>query len=168
MSYVNEAEGKRSDESAIQKLANHYSHAVFLLDAKMAAAAYMTDGILSAFYGPDIVGRDAIETALATGFAKYDFIMQTSGAVVIEVQGDAAFMRSSVSEWMRRSDTSQLECCFGCYEDKLVRTGADWRFERRRFMPVHRGRFPGEARTYREPRFEIGISGFELPGLSRS
>lgn len=144
------------DEADVRRLAGAYSHAVMRRDAEAAAAVYTEDGILSAFYGPDIVGRAAVAQALKVSLAPMDFIVQSCTAEVIEVEGDRARSSWSVVEWYRYTGKPELGCCFGVYEDTLVRTTEGWRFTRRRFHPFYRGTVPSEGKSYRTPTLEHG------------
>src|SRR3546814_1074732 len=91
------------------------------------AAVYTEDGILSAFYAPDIIGRQAIAEILTQTLAPIQFIIQSCTAGVINVDGDAAHASWSVTEQLRFRDKEDLSCCFGVYEDRLVRTSDGWR-----------------------------------------
>src|SRR3546814_8546714 len=88
-------ERRMFDELEIQKLAAAYSHAVMRRDGQAAAAVYTEDGILSAFYAPDIIGRQAIAEILTQTLAPIQFIIQSCTAGVINVDGDAAQDRKS-------------------------------------------------------------------------
>jgi ketosteroid isomerase-like protein len=133
------------DHFAIRQLANAYSHAVMRRDAAAAAEVYLEDGVLSAFYAPDIVGRMAIAGVLHAALEPLDFITQTCAAEMVSVEGDTALATWTVTEWLRFRDRSELACCFGAYEDRLVRMSYGWRFERRRFVPFYRGTVPSES-----------------------
>lgn len=140
-----------SDEIEIGRLLAAYSHAVMRLDPKAAAAVYADDGVLSAFNGPDIVGREAIEAAFTSTFSPLRFLIQNCGACVIEVDGDRARVSSSVSELLQAKGKEQLSCCFGNYDDHLVRTTTGWRFARRRFNPFFRGNLQSDGKQYADP-----------------
>ena len=140
-----------SDEIEIGRLLAAYSHAVMRLDAAGSAAVYTEDGVLSAFNGPDIVGRTAIEAAFVATFTPVRFLVQNCGASVIEVDGDRARVSSSVSEMLQMKGKDQLSCCFGNYDDMLVRTAAGWRFARRRFNPFFRGNLQSDGKQYANP-----------------
>lgn len=142
------------DELEIQKLTAAYSHAVMRRDGAAAAAVYTTDGVLSAFYAPDIAGRQAIAEVLARTLAPLQFIVQTCSAGVIEVQDDTARATWSVTELLRLQDKEDLSCCIGAYEDTLARTHDGWRFTRRRFVPFYRGWMPSTGKLYPNPIFE--------------
>lgn len=141
------------DEIEIQRLAAAYSHAAMRLDGAAAAATYAEDGVLTAFYKSPIVGRAAIAEALTLTLAPLAFLNQTCGAGVIDVAGDGATARWTVTELLRRHDEESLSCCFGSYEDRLVRTADGWRFAARTFLPFFRGRIAGEGRAYPDPAF---------------
>ena len=142
---------RMSDEIAINRVLAAYSHAVMRLDPQRAAAVYTEDGVLSAFNGPDIVGRAAIEAAFVANFTPVRFLIQNCGASVIEVDGDQARVSSSVSEMLQMKGKDQLSCCFGNYDDELVRTADGWRFARRRFNPFYRGYLQSDGKQYADP-----------------
>jgi ketosteroid isomerase-like protein len=139
------------DEIEINRLLAAYSHAVMRLDPVASAAVYTENGVLSAFNGPDIVGRAAIEAAFVATFTPVRFLIQNCGASVIEVDGDTARASSSVSEILQMKNGEQLSCCFGNYDDVLVRTADGWRFARRRFNPFFRGNLQSDGKKYADP-----------------
>lgn len=136
------------DEIEINRLIAAYSHAVMRLDAAGSAAVYTEDGVLSAFSGPDVVGREKIERMLGKVYAPLRFLSQNCGSVVIEVTGDSARASSSVAEFVQYKDKDPLGCCFGNYDDTLVRTDAGWRFTRRRFNPFFSGTLQSDGTAF--------------------
>jgi len=152
------------DELQIQKLAASYSHATLKLDGAAAAAVYTEDGILSAFYYPDVVGRAAIAEALTKTLAPLQFLVQNCGAGMIDIEGDTARASWSVTELLRYKDSEAVSCCFGTYEDQLVRTGEGWRFARRSFIPFYRGSMASTGKLYRDPEFANAFSPWPFLG----
>lgn len=141
------------DEIEIQRLAASYSHAVMRLDGRAAAATYTGNGVLTAFYKPDIIGRAAIADALALTLEPLAFLNQNCGAGIIAVDGDSATASWTVTELLQRKGEKNLSCCFGSYQDRLSRTADGWRFEHRTFLPFFRGRLEAEGRSYPRPAF---------------
>lgn len=142
-----------NDCGPIERLAAAYSHAVMRLDPVAAAAVYAEDGVLSAFFGPEIVGRPAIEEAFRQTFAPIKWITQSISAGMIDRVGDTARATWTVVEWLQRHDAEGLACCFGSYEDQAILTPDGWRFKRRRFHPFYRGTVPSEGKEYRAAEF---------------
>lgn len=142
------------DELEIQALAACYSDAVRRGDAEQAAATYCEDGVLMAFNGPEIAGRAAIAQALARVLSPMSFVMQTCAGGLIEVDGDRATARWSVTEWMNRRDTDEIRVMLGVYEDVVVRTAQGWRFARRRFHPFYGGDPTGGGKVHPKPAWE--------------
>ena len=140
------------DEVEIQRLPA-YSHACMRLDGTAAAATYAEDGVLAAFYKPEIVGRAAIAAALVATLAPLEFLAQSCTAGIIDVEGDAATATWTVVELLRGRGDDAPSCCFGSYEDRLTRTAKGWRFAHRRFLPFYRGGLGG-GKGYGEPGFE--------------
>jgi hypothetical protein len=118
------------------------------LDAPASAAVYVEDGVLSAFSGPELVGREKIGRFLQRVYTPLRFLLQNCGSVMIEVTGDTARASSSVSEFVQYKDKEQLSCCFGNYDDELVRTADGWRFKRRRFSPFFSGTLQSEGTAF--------------------
>ena len=137
-----------SDEQAIHRLVAAYSHAVMRLDPVAAAAVYAEDGVLSAFNGPDICGRPAIEAAFIATFTPIRSLIQTCAAGVIDIDGDTARASWSVTELLQNKYKDHLSFCLGNYDDQVVRTDAGWRFIRRRFNPFFRGDIASSGRQY--------------------
>ena len=135
------------DESEIRALAAGYSDAVRRNDPDQAAGTYAEDGVLMAFSGPEIVGRAAIREALARVLSPHSFVMQTCEGGLIEVNGDTAKARWSVTEWINQKDTQKLSISLGVYEDTLARTAEGWRFKRRRFHPLYGGQVADGGRV---------------------
>jgi hypothetical protein len=140
-----------SDDSEIRSLAAAYSHSIARKDAAAAAAVYAEDGVLSAFFGPEIVGRDKIAEALRQTLAPLAFIVQTCASGLVDIEGDRGRSSWSVIEWYQDTGGSELGCCFGLYEDQLIRGPNGWRFTRRRFHPFYRGTVPSSGKLYRPP-----------------
>jgi ketosteroid isomerase-like protein len=136
------------DEIEINRLLAAYSHAVMRLDAAASAAVYTEDGVLSAFSGPDVIGRAKIERMLGKVYAPLRFLSQNCGSVVIAIDGDSARASSSVSEFVQYKDKDPLSCCFGNYDDDLVRTPEGWRFTRRRFNPFFSGTLQSDGTPF--------------------
>jgi ketosteroid isomerase-like protein len=137
-----------TNEIEITRLIAAYSHAVMRLDAAGSAAVYTEDGVLSAFSGPDVVGREKIERMLGKVYAPLRFLSQNCGSIVVDVEGDTARASSSVSEFVQYKDKDLLSCCFGNYDDNLVRTSEGWRFARRRFNPFFSGTLRSEGTPF--------------------
>lgn len=135
-------------ESEIQRLTATYSQAVMRRDGNAAALTYTADGVLSAFYAPDIVGRQAIADALTSALLPLQFICQVASAGIIDVQGDTATASWTITEHYKFKDREELGCCFGTYEDSLTRYPEGWRFTHRRFIPFYRGTTPSHGKTY--------------------
>lgn len=137
-----------TDEIEINRLIAAYSHAVMRLDAVGSAAVYTEDGVLSAFSAPDVIGRQKIERILGKVYAPLRFLLQNCGSVVVHVEGDTARVSSSVAEFVQYKDKDPLSCCFGNYDDKLIRTSEGWRFTRRRFSPFFSGTLQSDGTPF--------------------
>jgi uncharacterized protein (TIGR02246 family) len=142
------------DESDIRALAARYSDAVRRCDPVQAAETYAEDGVLMAFSGPEIVGRAAVQEALTRVLPKTNFVMQLCEGGLIEVDGDTAKARWSVTEWIINKENQEVRVSLGVYEDVVVRLPEGWRFKRRRFHPLYGGDPSGGGRVRQDPVME--------------
>ncbi len=143
-----------TDIEAITALAARYSDAASRLDGVAAAAVYAEDGVLKGFDFPEVVGRAAIGKVLGATLARLTFLSQQCTGGLVTVTGDTARARWNVQEWNQVRGEDKLDCCFGIYEDELVRTAAGWRFSRRRFHPQWRGRLEAAGTLYDPVKLE--------------
>jgi hypothetical protein len=145
-------------ENEIQRLTAAYSHAIMRRDSNAAAQTYTDQGVLSAFYSPDIVGKPAIAEILSSVLQSLQFICQTASAGVIDVRIDTAHATWTIIEHYKLKGAEELGCCFGMYEDILSRCPEGWRFTKRRFTPFYRGTIPSKGKTYQLPEFETDMA----------
>jgi len=137
-----------TDIEEINALAARYSDAVSRLDALAAAATYAEDGVLKGFDFPEIRGRAQIADVLGQTLVRLSFLSQQCTGGMPSVDGDRAVARWNVQEWNQITGEEKLSACFGIYEDELVRTAQGWRFARRRFHALWRGRVEAAGKLY--------------------
>ncbi len=118
------------DIVAIRMLTDRYSDAANRADFPAMAAVYTEDAELISF-GNRFNGRAAIEKVFAETVGALEFVNQICAAGVIDVKGDRATARWSVTEFVKRRGKDQLEIFIGTYEDEAVRTPQGWLFSRR-------------------------------------
>jgi len=130
-----------TDELAIRSLLAGYSDAVMCGDAAAAASVFADDGVLSAFGGPDVVSRPAIEAALTgrLGGRGGGFSVQMLMTVGVLVDGDRAEARSHYLEASRGADPGVGRLSMGSMEDRLNRSPDGWRIVHRRLARVYVG-----------------------------
>lgn len=138
------------DELAVRAAVASYSDAVMCRDAQAAASVFAVDGVLQAFGGPEVVGRAAIEAALASRFGAGDFggfSVQMTMPVAVRLDGDRADVRSHYLEMSRGSDDTTGRLSMGTMEDTFGRGDDGWRIRRRRLTRVYVGdvEMPGKV-----------------------
>lgn len=92
------------------------------------AACFAADGVLE-FPGATATGPEAIVAALTAGGSadpRRTFVRHHTTNPLIEVEGDAATVRSYFSVWSNHGPDHA-----GTYTDRLVRTPGGWRFAHR-------------------------------------
>lgn len=119
-----------TDILAIRSLADRYSDAANRMNTKDMAAVYTEDAELVAF-GNSFKGRSAIEKVFESTFSEIEFMNQICSGAVIEVNGDRATSRWTVTEFNKRESRDRMELFLGNYEDELVRQNGQWLFARR-------------------------------------
>lgn len=133
------------DIMAIRALGDRYSDAACRRDPVDMAAVYSDDGELVAF-GNSIKGREALESTFVHTCNTFALINQICSGAIINVDGDRATSRWTVTEIVRRPDSDKLELFMGNYDDELVRVDGDWRYARRILSRRAQARFDAEFR----------------------
>ncbi len=137
---------KTADLLAIRMLADRYSEAANRMNARDMAAVYAEDGVLVSF-GHSFEGRAAIEKVFGETIGLMEVMNQVCSAAVIEVDGDRATARWTVTEFAKRKAHDKLELFLGDYADELVRTEAGWQFSRRVLTRRMQCRFEAQLRS---------------------
>ncbi len=133
------------DLLAIRALADRYSDAACRRDPAAMAAVYARDGELVAF-GNIIAGRNTLEATFAGTCETFALINQICSGAVINVDGDKATSRWTVTEYVRRSESENLELFMGNYDDELRKVDGTWQFVRRVLTRRGQARFQAEFR----------------------
>jgi ketosteroid isomerase-like protein len=133
-------EAQAADIIAINHLAASYSEAMCRFAVDEAVQAYAEDGVLSSPTTDDAVGRAAIAEVIGKTVSSLDFVFQTLHQGLVQVDGDAATARFTITEWARRSRDGRGILFLGVYHDDVIRTDAGWRFARRQLVPRIMGR----------------------------
>ena len=122
------------DHLAIRTLIDRYTDALNRQDWGVMPELF-ADNVVWQASGPfelRFEGRDAVVAALQGMVTTLEFLLQNNSAVVIELSGDRARARVSLSELGRDRGGNGLNN-FGMYVDDLVKSKGEWRFERRSF-----------------------------------
>lgn len=133
-------EAQAADIIAINHLAVSYSEAMCRFAIDEAVQTYAEDGVLSSPTTDDAIGRAAIAEVIGGTVAGLDFVFQTLHQGLVDVRGDTATTRFTITEWARRSRDGRGILFLGAYHDDVVRTPEGWRFARRRLIPRTMGR----------------------------
>jgi hypothetical protein len=134
-----------ADLLAIRMLADRYSEAANRMDARGMAAVYAEDAELVSFEH-SFKGRATIEKVFGETISLMDLMNQVCSGAVIEIMGDRATARWTVTEFAKRKALDKLELFLGDYEDELVRTPEGWLFSRRTLSRRMQCRFEAKLR----------------------
>ena len=134
------SDGQAADIVAINHLAASYSEAMCRFAIEEAVQTYADDGVLSSPTTDDAVGRAAIAEVIGRTVSSLDFVFQTLHQCLVEVDGDAATARFTITEWARRTKDGRGILFLGVYHDDVIRTDDGWRFARRQLVPRIMGR----------------------------
>jgi uncharacterized protein (TIGR02246 family) len=129
------------DELEARSVIAAYSDAVMCRDATAAASLFAEDAVLSAFDGPDVVGRTAIETALRRRLegGSEGFAVQMTMTIGVSGQGDRAVARSHYLEISSPGLGATGRLSMGSMADELSRGPTGWRIQRRTLARVYVG-----------------------------
>lgn len=126
-----------ADEFAIRSLVARYCDAVLRRDADAWGATWATDSEWR-ILGNTTRGREETVALWKTLMESFSFVMQTPGAGWIEIDGDRANGRWSISEYAKATDGRGI-LTLGIYRDEYCRQAPGWLFRRRRFDLLYSG-----------------------------
>jgi uncharacterized protein (TIGR02246 family) len=130
-------ESAREGELAIRNLIERYADAVNRRDADEWASLWSEDGVWDAF-GNRISGREAVVAAWQAAMRHFAFVFHVAHSAVIDVDGDTARGRWTVSERLR--DTRGTPgLLLALYHDEYHRRDGAWRRSLRRLEPLYHG-----------------------------
>ena len=139
--------------AAVTELVATYCDAVTRADADDFGACWALDATWVIPGTGEVRGRPAIVDQFARTRAAYDFCLQEllSGRIRVDAGGRRAECRWYVRELQHTEDRTAGEL-LGAYDD-AVALDADgaWRFTRRAFQLLYRGRLEMPGRVYRLP-----------------
>jgi uncharacterized protein (TIGR02246 family) len=129
------------DELQVRSVITGYSDAIMCGDASAAASAFADNAVLSAFGGPDVVGRPAIEAALRRrlGDGSEGFAVQMTMTVGVRFQGERAVARSHYLEVSSPGPGATGRLSMGSMEDELTRGENGWLIAKRTLARVYVG-----------------------------
>lgn len=131
------SDSKLADELAIRGLIERYADSVNRRDATDWAALWTEDGVWEVF-GTEIAGRDAVVGAWSGAMKTFSFVFHVAHSAVIEVEGDGARGRWTVSEQLIGADGTP-GILLTLYHDEYRREAGEWKIARRRLQPMYQG-----------------------------
>ncbi|MEO5597360.1 MAG: nuclear transport factor 2 family protein [Novosphingobium sp.] len=134
------------DQLEIQALVNRYSDAANRTHPEDMASVYAPHGRLIAFGNEPYEGRAKILEIFRSSMSRAQYISQICAAGIINVDGDRATGRWTVTEFAKLKDQDKLTFFLGTYEDIMVRTGEGWLFEQRILSRTGQARFEALVR----------------------
>ena len=138
---------------AIRDLAARASDAVNRRAPADVAALYAPDGVWVLPGIVDTVGPEAVAATLGGLLEQFPFLVQLLHSGHVDRDGGHATATWYITEHARdRDGTGWLFA--GLYRDRLVAGPDGWRFARRRFDFLYRGRVEMPGRTYPFPTSE--------------
>ncbi len=81
--------------------------------------------------------REDIEAGLRAGVSTFEFLVQMTHSVVIELEGRRARARTLVNEMGRNSAQKTGLFLLGFYTDVLSQREGRWAFDSRHFEPIY-------------------------------
>jgi len=123
------------DERAITAVLHDYARALDTRDWPLLASLFTSDAVVdySGEGGPICRGGAAVVADCQADFAGLDATHHLIGNIAIALDGDEAQARCDLHAWHYRSAAPDGNALLlaGGYEDRLVRTGAQWRIAHR-------------------------------------
>src|SRR5690242_3036151 len=120
-----------ADRVEIEALRGEFTDAVMMRDYDRVATLFIPDGALRMPNVPvDLSGHEAIRGWGEKVPTVLEFLVQTTHAGVIRLDGDTASGRAYLQEVIRTLD-GRSEVNFAIYHDRYRRTADGWRFTER-------------------------------------
>ena len=110
------------------------------------ASVYAPQGRLIAFGNAPYVGRGKILEIFRGSMARVEFLTQICAAGIIDLDGDRATGRWTITEFAKYRDNDRLSYFQGTYEDIMVKTADGWLFEERILKRTAQARLEGVLR----------------------
>ena len=127
------------DELAIRSVAERYADAVVRKHAGDWQQTWSEEEACTwSLFGKPIEGREAILRTFEGAIATFDWVVQHVHNGVIEVDGDRARARFTISE-IGVTTEGRATRLHALYHDELRREGGGWRFTRRELETVYYG-----------------------------
>lgn len=126
-----------ADERAIERLIARYADAVNRRDGEEWAALWTEDGVWKAF-GHSFEGRDRVFATWSGAMQGFRFVFHVIHSGVIDVRGDVAHGRWTVSEQLQ-SANGEPSLLLALYHDDYRREKDGWRFARRELEVRYQG-----------------------------
>jgi hypothetical protein len=146
-----------ASELAIRSLTARFSDAVNRRAGSELGALFAHDGQWDVHGMPLAIGPEAVGVQFDGLIGRFDFLVQLLHSGVVEVDGSTAAARWYITEHCRDSEGSG-SLFLGTYNDRHVLTDDGWRFARRRFRFLYRGRdeLTGKSYPYEPLGDEVG------------
>jgi ketosteroid isomerase-like protein len=120
-----------ADRVEIEALRGEFTDAAMMRDYDRAASLFTADGALRMPNVPvELEGPDQIRAWGARVPEFVEFLVQTTHAGVIELDGDTASGRAYMQEVLRTRD-GHAEVNYAIYHDRYRRTAGGWKFTER-------------------------------------
>lgn len=138
------------DENAIRDLAARFTAAVNRGDSKSLGDLFTEDGEWLVPGMPTTAGREAAAQRIDGLRTTFVNLIQLLHSGHVDLDGDRATAEWYLSETARDADGNAVAFT-GVYQDDLVRGPAGWRFVRRSFTFLYRGKAELQGRWYPHP-----------------
>jgi ketosteroid isomerase-like protein len=127
------------DEQAVRDLGFRFADACNRGDVDDFRRLWADDGIWTIDDPMNIraVGADAIADTLTKLRPTWDYFVQMPHAPVVQVDGDRATSRWTVSEQAANASEGRSYFNYARYDDVLIRTPDGWRYLTRRYSYIH-------------------------------
>jgi ketosteroid isomerase-like protein len=131
-----------ADRVEIEALRGEFTDAVMMRDYDRAASLFTPDGALRMPNVPaELVGREAIRAWGVRVPDLVDYLVQTTHAGSIQLDGDTASGRAYICELIRLRDGGS-ELNYAIYHDRYRRTADGWKFTERVYEVRYLDRSP--------------------------
>lgn len=128
-----------ADRLAIRELIERYSSALTTRAWDDMGSTFHPDAVWSvaAPFDTELTTRKGIQEGISGMVSAFDFLIQLTHSIVIDLDGDSASAVSVIKELGRNSADKTAFSMLGTYHDELIKVDGCWLFSKRAFKPIY-------------------------------
>lgn len=128
-----------ADRLAIREIIERYSSALTRYSWEEMASTFHVDAVwmVAPPFNLEFTTRQDIQDGIRSLVSGFDFLVQMTHSMVIDLDGDRASAITVITETGRNSADKSAVYMHGTYHDEIARIDGRWQFTKRVFQPIY-------------------------------